>query len=99
MEARAQVGAKKEQIVITDREWEAIQANTIPASKLAEIFANTDQESLKRRATPKNTDNSLSPGQVAKLKAMASSGMYTQKEIAESLGVSTSTVSQLLRAS
>lgn len=99
MEARAQVGAKKEPIIITDREWEAIQAEAIASSTLSEIFINTDQEALVNRATPRKTDGSLSTGQIAKLKAMYASGMYTQKEIAESLGVSTSTISKALKVS
>lgn len=89
--ARAIVGAKKEPVNITDREWEAIQANAISTSKLTQILNNTDQEKFKQRATPRNT-NSLSNAQIAKAKAMLNSGMYTNKEIADSLGVSTSVI-------
>ena len=94
--ARAVVGAKKEPVVITDREWEAIQANAITTNKLKKILQNTDQEAFKKRATPKQT-NELSAAQIAKIKAMSNSGMYTQREIADSLGVSTSTISKALK--
>lgn len=95
-QARAMVGAKKENIVITDREWEAIQANAISTTKLTQILNNTDQESFKQRATPRGSTSSLSPAQASLAKTMASSGQYTQAEIAERLGVSTSTVSSYL---
>ena len=49
------------------------------------------------RATPRTSSSSLSSSQVSLIKTMSSSGMYTQKEIADRLGVSTSTVSSVLR--
>lgn len=94
--ARAAVGAKKEPVVITDREWEAIQANAITTNKLKKILQNTDQDAFKKRATPKQ-ESSLSTAQIALLKSMYNSGMYTQKEIAERLGVSSSTISKALQ--
>lgn len=96
-EARAIVGAKKDRIVINDREWEAIQANAISASRLADILANTDQEAFKKRATPKNESWDLSNTQIAYIKTLAESGMYSQKEIADAVGASASTVSSILR--
>ena len=96
-QARAEVGAKKEPVVITDREWEAIQANARSTTKLTQILNNTDQEAFKMRATPRTSSSSLSSSQVSLIEAMSSSGMYTQKEIADRLGVSASTVSSVLR--
>lgn len=96
-QARAQVGAKREMVVITDREWEAIQANAISSTKLSQIIDNTDQDAFKKRATPKNSSTSLTASQIALAKSMASSGMYTQKEIADRLGVSASTISNAIR--
>lgn len=97
--ARAEVGAKKEKIVISDREWEAIQAGAISTEKLRNIIANTDLDALKKRATPKGDNRAITPAQEARIKAMYSSGMYTQKEIAEALGISASSVSSTLKAS
>lgn len=91
--ARAAVGAKKQLVNITDREWEAIQANAISSSRLKQILDNTDQEKFKQRATPKHS-SALSNAEIAKAKAMIASGMYTRKEIADSLGVSVSTISR-----
>jgi DNA-binding CsgD family transcriptional regulator len=95
--ARAQVGAGKEKITITDKEWEAIQANAISTNKLTQILNNTDQEAFKQRATPKGSSTALTNAQLNLILAMSSSGMYTQKEIADRLGVSTSTVSKVIR--
>ena len=92
--SRASVGAsgKGSRISITDREWEAIQAGAISDSKLSEILRYTDTKELRQRATPKST-TTLSPAKQSKAKSMKASG-YTNAEIAEALGVSTSTVSQ-----
>lgn len=90
--ARSIVGAKKEKIEITDREWEAIQAGAISTNKLTEILNNADSDAIKKRATPKKQTSTLSKAQMSLLKSMINSGMYTQKDIADRLGVSVSTV-------
>lgn len=82
-------------IDITDREWEAIQAGAISETNLKRILDNTDIDKLRERATPKVT-NTMSAAQINRAKAMQSSN-YTLKEIAEKLGVSTSTVSKALK--
>lgn len=94
--ARAQVGAGKEYIPITDREWDAIQANAISTNKLKRILNNTDQDAFKKRATPRSKGNELSEAQIRLIKSMLASGMYSQSEIAERAKVSTSTVSSLI---
>lgn len=96
-QARAEVGAKKEPVKITDREWEAIQAKAIGFTKLTQIINNTDQDAFKKRATPKASSTALSSSQISLIKAMSSSGMYTQKEIADRLGISASTVSSVIK--
>lgn len=93
--ARAAVGAKKKQIDITDREWEAIQSNAISTNKLEDILNNTDQTKFRQRATPRRSSG-LSNFEIAKVQAMKASGMYTNKEIADALGVSTSTISKAI---
>lgn len=96
-QARAQVGAKKESVVITDKEWDAIQAYAVPFTTLSKILNNTDQDAFKKRATPRQSSGTLSSSQLALIKSMSNSGMYTQKEIADRLGISSSTVSSVLR--
>lgn len=95
---RAEVGSVKRSernIEITDREWEAIQAGAISEHKLKQILDNADVDSLRQRATPRAT-NTLSQGKISKIRAMNASS-YTIEEIASSIGVSPSTVSQYLK--
>lgn len=94
--ARASVGAKREPINITDKEWEAIQAGAISENKLLKIINNTEIESVKEKATPRTKAN-MSQAKISKIKAMSASG-YTLAEIADALGVSTSTVSKYLKS-
>lgn len=93
-QARVSVGAKKEYINITDKEWEAIQAGAISENKLIQIINNSDIDVLRQRATPRTT-TVLSDAKQAKISAMSASG-YTTSQIAESIGVSTTTVHKYL---
>ena len=95
--ARYELGAKKQKIEITDREWDAIQANAISTNKLSRILNNTDQEAFKKRATPKDAAITLTSAKLALIKSMYDSGMYTQADIAERLGISASTVSKAMK--
>ena len=89
------VARSKRSIKITDREWEAIQAGAISENKLKQILANTDVDSLRQRATPRSY-TTLSSAKVNRIRALSSSGK-TLSEIANVLGVSTSTVSEYLK--
>lgn len=96
--ARASVGSvsrRARNIEITDREWDAIQAGAISENKLKQILDNTDISVLRQKATPRSS-TTLSQGKVARIKAMNDSN-YTLSEIANALGVSTSTVSNYLK--
>lgn len=96
--ARNEIGSvsrRDRSIKITDREWDAIQAGAISENKLKQILDNTDIDSLRQRATPRST-NSLSQPKINRIKAMSSSN-YSLSEIADALGVSTSTVSNYLK--
>lgn len=93
--ARASVGAKRELIKITDREWEAIQAGAISENVLSQIISKVDIDELRQRATPRST-TTLSNAKIKKISAMNASG-YSIAEIAESLGVSAATVSNYLK--
>ena len=92
--ARQKTGAKKERIAITDKEWEAIQKGAISDSKLSQILNNADLDVIRKYATPRAT-TTLSPAKEAKARAMSKSG-YTTKEIADAVGISTSSVSKLM---
>ena len=90
-EARNTVGAKKQAPEISSREWQAIQANAISPTALKELTKHMTDKELKRLATPRQ-DNSLTPSQLSLARSMYSRG-YTQAEIANMLGVSSSTIS------
>ncbi len=94
-QARTSVGAHREPIKFTDREWEAIQAGAISPSKLEQMIPKVDSDNLKQYATPRSTTQ-LSNAKISKINAMKNSG-YSTSEIAEALGVSSSTVSKYLK--
>lgn len=95
--ARDRVGAKKSDVMIdiTDKEWEAIQAGAISASKLAKILNNTDEDRVKQLSMPKDKPK-MDSSRVARAKAMLNAGC-TQAEVAEMLGVSVSTLIKALQ--
>jgi len=94
--ARIRLGAKKEKIKVSDKQWEAIQSGAITENTLKKILLNMDSDELRKRATPKQTSKGLSNARIAQIKAKAASG-YTTDEIAKELGVSTSTVREYLK--
>ena len=91
---RSEVGASRNAITITTKEWEAIQSGAISESKLVQILNYVDKDNLRELTSPR-TSTTLSEAKVNKLKVMANSD-YTLSEIADSLGISTSTVSDYL---
>lgn len=92
--ARHRVGKPSYVLEITDREWEAIQANAVSSTKLKQIIDFADADAVKERAMPRNT-RGLTASQKSRVKAMYAAG-YTQREIADKLGISVSTVSDVL---
>lgn len=98
-QARVNVGAqtpglKKEGIVLTNREWLAIQSGAVSTSVLREILLNTDLDKIKQLATPR-TKVKISDYQAKRIKAMLAAGR-TQAEIAGALGISTSAVNDYI---
>lgn len=92
--ARERTGAKKDRIVPTEREWEAIQAGAVSENRLTQILANGDRDAITKLATPK-ASTTLSPARQALIRSMSASG-YNQAEIAKRLGISASTVNNYL---
>jgi DNA-binding XRE family transcriptional regulator len=92
--ARELVGAERTPVEIEPREWEAIQAGAISETKLKQILDHTDLDDIRKYATPRN-QNTLSDAKISQIKSMNASG-YTNKEIADRLGVSTSTIAKYL---
>ncbi len=96
-QSRNEVGSvsrRERNIVVTDKEWEAIQAGAISENKLWGILNNCDPASLREKAMPKSS-NTVSEAKISRIKAMSAS--YTLQQIADKLGVSKSTVSKYLK--
>ena len=87
---RANFGAKRNPIEITDKEWEAIQSGALHNTTFSRILKYADTGELRKRATPKPS-RELSDAQKNRIQAMAASG-YTNEEIASALNISRSSV-------
>lgn len=94
-EARNRVGAKKQSIKITPREWEAIQLGAISNHALTRIIQNTDLDYLKQLSTPR-TAYKMTNSKATRAKQMAAAGRTTA-EIAGALGVSVSTIQETIK--
>lgn len=88
--ARARMGAQKQAIFITDREWEAIQAGAITPSRFNNILANADMERVRELATPRRR-TLMTTQKTNQANALLANG-YTRAEVAARLGVSLSTL-------
>lgn len=96
-EARVRTGAHKDPVVITDREWQAIQAGAISNNMLKMILDNGNIDEIRKLATP-HTKVLMTPSYVARAKTMLDRGA-TQADVAAQLGVSLSTLKASLESS
>lgn len=93
-ECREIVGAKKDPVEITEREWAAIQAHAVSFNTLKKILNNTDMDRIKQMSMPRSQPI-MSDAKIARAKVMMNQGRTTY-EIAEALGVSTSTLQKAI---
>jgi hypothetical protein len=91
-EARNRTGAKKDPVIITQNEWNAIQAGAISTSKLTRILNNGDADNVKRLAMPKFQPK-MTSNMKGRAEAMLAAG-YTQAEVADHLGVGLTTLKE-----
>ena len=94
--AREKAGASKKDhtIAVTEREWEALNSGAFSSSKTSQILSNMNKDRVKQLAMPKSSI-ALTANKIARINALNSNG-YTIQEIADSIGVSVSTVSKYL---
>lgn len=92
--ARASMGLKRANIDITPKQWEAIQSGAISESKLEQILNESDLDQVKAYATPRNK-REITAAKKAQIKSMYQRG-YSQAEISDMLGVSTSTINEIV---
>lgn len=93
--AREKVGAHKTRVTITPEEWTAIQAGAVTTTKLEDILRNAESAAIKQYSMPHKRAG-LSANQAARARAMVRAG-YTLADVADQLGVSTSTVADVIR--
>ena len=93
--ARARTGASKELIKITPTEWEAVQAGAVSPNKLKQILNNTDIETVKKYATPRQNPVMTTQKQ-QRARQLLASGRSTA-EVADILGVAVSTLSSSMK--
>ena len=94
--ARNKTGASKSKVSInlTKEEWDAINSGALSSSKVSQIIANTNKDLIKQYALP-NKNRTVSTSEEARIRSLANNG-YTLSEIADSIGVSATTVSNVL---
>ena len=93
-EARSRTGAGKKPFSITPQEWRAIQEGAISQAALNKVLELADESVVRELATPRSQPK-VSSSMVSRAKAMSSRGK-TAAEIAEALGISTTSVHRAL---
>ena len=94
--ARVRTGADgaSSRITIEPDEWKAIQSGAVSTKMLTDIIRFSDSDRLKQLATPKKEDT-ISLSTANRAKGMLKNGR-TYAEVADALGVSVSTVQNLV---
>src|SRR5699024_8850819 len=75
---------------ITPKEWEAISNGAVSHSTISNVLKYGNNEQIKKYATPKEPVKVKAPS-IARAKSLIANG-YTPAQVAEVLGVSTTTV-------
>ena len=88
--ARELVGASRQVIDVTERQWAAIMAGAVSKTLLKRVLAAMEPEQVRMYATPR-AFKGLSPARVSRARAMLANGA-TQADVADALNVSVSTL-------
>ena len=88
-QARSETGASRSNIKITDKEWEAIQAQAVSSTTVKDILLNTDLDRVRELATPRK--QTMTSAKASRAKSLLDGG-YTYAEVAQALGVSPSSI-------
>lgn len=92
--ARERMNAKPDKVVITDREWLAIQNGAVGSSVLRELLTKADMKQVQKLAQPK-VKVLMQPHNEAQARRLLAAG-YTRAEVADELGVSISTLDRAM---
>lgn len=79
---------------ITPKEWEAISNGAVSHSTISDVLKYGNNEQIKKYATPKDPVTVKAPS-IARAKSLIANG-YTPAQVAEALGVSTTTVYNII---
>lgn len=82
-------------IVLTDKEWDAIQAGAVSKQMVKDVLNNTDKDDLRRRAMPKQKIG-MTKSEINRAQRLLDQG-YTIAEVAKHLGYSTSKIESNLK--
>lgn len=91
--ARARVGAKKQVIEITPREWDAIAAGAISPTRLKEILRDADIDKIRAYATPR-ASKKIPVAKSRRAMILIDAG-YTVAEVARTVGLTPSQVANI----
>lgn len=95
--ARLSIGAKKPTIEITPREWAAIEAGAVSSNILTQIISNTSLDTIRNYTMPRQSQRSrVSYTDECLIRSMAARPNVTLAEIADAMGLSTSTITAVL---
>lgn len=92
--ARARIGSSKYKMELTPREWEAVQAGAVRKNMLQEIVDNANADHIKSLAMP-HAKPKLTAAQASRASRLLDT--HTIAEVADALGVSTSTIRTLVQ--
>ena len=81
---------KRFRIILSDREWEAIQAGAISSTSFKKVLRYADSNEIKKRAIPRNT-RGMRPSTKSRARLLLDNG-WTPSAVAEELGVGLETL-------
>lgn len=84
--AQTRLQAKKKTIDITPDEWQAIEMGAVSYTRLKDILHHADMDVVRKYSLPKTGSPGLSTSKRTRAKALLAGG-YTNKEVADALGV------------
>lgn len=80
------VHTKRYQIVLTDREWDAIQAGAISDTQFQKVLRYSDSDSIKQRAMPRQSEG-MKASTKSRARLLLNAG-YAPSTVAKDLGIS-----------
>jgi len=80
------IHTKRYQIVLTDREWDAIQAGAISDTQFQKVLRYSDSDSIKQRAMPRQ-NGSMKASTKSRARLLLNAG-YAPSTVAKDLGIS-----------